>query len=38
VPRITDSLIGREVELTRSERRPRALRLMLGDHSMVELH
>jgi glucose-1-phosphate thymidylyltransferase len=38
VPRLTDSLIGRDVEVTRSERRPRALRLMLGDHSVVELH
>jgi glucose-1-phosphate thymidylyltransferase len=38
VPRLTDSLIGREVELSRSTRRPRALRLMLGDHSVVELH
>jgi glucose-1-phosphate thymidylyltransferase len=37
VPRITDSLVGREVEIRRSERRPRALRLMLGDHSTVEL-
>ena len=34
---ITDSLIGREVEVTRSEQRPRALRLMLGDHSAVDL-
>jgi glucose-1-phosphate thymidylyltransferase len=38
VPRLTDSLIGRDVEVTRSPRRPRALRLMLGDHSVVELH
>jgi glucose-1-phosphate thymidylyltransferase len=38
VPRMTDSLIGREVEVGRSPRRPRALRLMLGDHSVVELH
>jgi glucose-1-phosphate thymidylyltransferase len=38
VPRLTDSLIGRDVEVTRSTRRPRALRLMLGDHSVVELH
>ena len=38
VPRLTDSLIGRDVEVTRSERRPRALRLMVGDHSVVELH
>jgi glucose-1-phosphate thymidylyltransferase len=34
---ITDSLIGREVEVSRSGRRPRALRLMLGDHSNVDL-
>ena len=38
VPRLTDSLIGRDTEVTRSPRRPRALRLMLGDHSVVELH
>ncbi len=34
---ITDSLIGREVEVTRSGQRPRALRLMLGDHSTIDL-
>ena len=34
---ITDSLVGREVEVTRSEQRPRALRLMLGDHSKIDL-
>ncbi len=34
---IADSLIGREVVLTRSGQRPRALRLMLGDHSHVDL-
>jgi len=34
---ICDSLIGRQVELTRSGERPRALRLMLGDHSKVDL-
>ncbi len=34
---IADSLIGRDVELTRSGQRPRALRLMLGDHSKVDL-
>ena len=38
VPRLTDCLIGRDVEVTRSPRRPRATRLMLGDHSVVELH
>jgi glucose-1-phosphate thymidylyltransferase len=37
VPRLTDSLIGRDTEVTRSALRPRALRLMLGDHSVVEL-
>ena len=34
---IADSLIGREVEVSRSGDRPRALRLMLGDHSKVDL-
>ncbi len=34
---IADSLIGREVEVTRSGHRPRAVRLMLGDHSRVDL-
>ncbi len=34
---IADSLIGKSVEVTRSARRPRALRLMLGDHSKVDL-
>jgi glucose-1-phosphate thymidylyltransferase len=34
---IADSLVGREVEITRSAERPRALRLMLGDHSKVDL-
>ncbi len=37
VPRLTDSLIGRHVEVRRSTVRPRAIRLMLGDHSSVEL-
>jgi glucose-1-phosphate thymidylyltransferase len=34
---IADSLIGRDVELTRSGQRPRALRLLLGDHSKIDL-
>jgi len=34
---IADSLVGKQVEVTRSGRRPRALRLMLGDHSHVDL-
>jgi glucose-1-phosphate thymidylyltransferase len=33
--RIEDSLIGRYVEITKSPERPRALKLMLGDHSKV---
>jgi len=37
IDRITDSLIGRDVEVTHSENRPRATRLMLGDHSRIEL-
>jgi glucose-1-phosphate thymidylyltransferase len=37
VGRITDSLIGCDVEVERSDLRPRALRLMLGDHSKVDL-
>lgn len=37
VPRITDSLIGRDVVVTRSHRRPRATRLMVGDHCQVDL-
>ena len=37
VHRLTDSLIGRNVEVVPSPSRPRATRLMLGDHSHVEL-
>lgn len=37
IPRLEDSLVGREVVLTRSARRPAAHRLLLGDHSQVEL-
>jgi glucose-1-phosphate thymidylyltransferase len=35
--RIVDSLIGREVEVTRTGGRRGATRLMLGDHSQVDL-
>jgi glucose-1-phosphate thymidylyltransferase len=35
--RIEDSLLGYNVEVTRSARRPRATRLMLGDHCLVDL-
>jgi glucose-1-phosphate thymidylyltransferase len=37
IPRVEDSLIGKQVEVTRSSRRPRANRFMLGDHSQVDL-
>jgi glucose-1-phosphate thymidylyltransferase len=37
VHRIHDSLLGREVEVVRSGVRPKATRLMLGDHSRADL-
>jgi glucose-1-phosphate thymidylyltransferase len=37
VHRISDSLLGRDVEVERSGARPRATRLMLGDHSRADL-
>ena len=37
VVRLTDSLIGRDVEVQRSRTRPAATRMMLGDDSRVEL-
>jgi glucose-1-phosphate thymidylyltransferase len=37
VPRLTDSLIGRYVEITRSLQRPAATRVMLGDHCSIDL-
>ncbi|HEX5614550.1 MAG TPA: glucose-1-phosphate thymidylyltransferase [Acidimicrobiia bacterium] len=37
VHHIHDSLLGREVEVVRSGVRPRATRLMLGDHSRADL-
>ncbi len=36
IPRIEDSLIGKQVLVKRSRQRPRAARLMLGDHSQVD--
>lgn len=35
--RITDSLIGREVIVERTPLRPQAIRLLLGDHSVVDV-
>ena len=37
IPGLADSLVGRHVEVTRSGQKPAALRLMLGDHSTVDL-
>ena len=37
IPRLEDSLVGREAVLTRSQERPRALRLMVGDHCQVDV-
>ncbi|MGH9103039.1 MAG: glucose-1-phosphate thymidylyltransferase [Acidimicrobiales bacterium] len=37
IARLVDSLVGKEVVVARAERRPRAVRLMLGDHSRVDL-
>ncbi|MGI9017550.1 MAG: glucose-1-phosphate thymidylyltransferase [Euzebya sp.] len=37
VGRLEDSLIGKQVEVGRSNRKPSAMRLMLGDHSRVGL-
>jgi glucose-1-phosphate thymidylyltransferase len=35
--RLEDSLLGHHVEVVRTSRRPRATRLMVGDHSQVDL-
>jgi glucose-1-phosphate thymidylyltransferase len=37
VPRIMDSLIGRSAEITRTGDTPRAIRLLVGDHSRVDV-
>ena len=37
IPRMEDSLIGKRTEVDRTIRRPKAYRLMLGDHSRIEL-
>ena len=37
VPRLVDSLIGRDTEVIRSGRPPQATRLLLGDHCAVDL-
>jgi glucose-1-phosphate thymidylyltransferase len=37
IPRLEGSLLGREARVRRTARRPSAHRLMLGDHSQVEI-
>ena len=37
VPRLSDSLIGKYVEVRHSTQRPKATRLMVGDHCRIEL-
>jgi glucose-1-phosphate thymidylyltransferase len=37
IPRLEDSLIGREAVVRRTQSRPRALRLMVGDHCQIDV-
>jgi len=37
VPRMEGSLLGRDVRITRAERRPAAHRFLLGDHADIEI-
>ena len=37
VPRLVDSLVGRHVVVERTSRVPAGIKLMLGDHSLIEL-
>jgi glucose-1-phosphate thymidylyltransferase len=37
VPRLTDSLVGKHVEVVRSGQKPAATRLMVGDHCSIDL-
>jgi len=37
IPRLGDSLIGKEAEVTRTRRRPHAVRLMVGDHCQIDV-
>lgn len=37
IPRLEDSLIGKEAVVTRTQTRPRALRLMVGDHCQIDV-
>jgi glucose-1-phosphate thymidylyltransferase len=37
IARLEDSLIGSDAIVTRSQRKPRALRLMVGDHCQIDV-
>ncbi len=37
IPRLTDSLVGRDTVVTRGDSRPRATRVMIGDHCNIEI-
>ena len=37
IQRLEDSLIGKEAVVSRSQLRPRALRLMVGDHCQIDV-
>ena len=37
IPRLEDSLIGSHAEVTRTRRKPRSLRLMVGDHCQIDV-
>ena len=37
IKRLEDSLIGKEAVVTRTQRRPRATRLMIGDHCQIDV-
>jgi len=37
ISRLADSLDGRDTEITKGEARPRAIRVMLGDHCHIEI-
>ncbi len=37
IPRLEDSLIGREAVISRTRKRPRSLRLMVGDHCQIDV-
>jgi glucose-1-phosphate thymidylyltransferase len=37
IPRLEDSLIGSDAVVSRSKRKPRAVRLMIGDHCQIDV-